>query len=91
MGPKVVPERVVLVGPQVALGKTVQMTGLDEVVLEEAQTSLGHHDNGCVTRKESILWTKPTSLETKAFLVTNKTIKHYPSLNMHLTYKQSSV
>jgi len=44
--PKVVPERVVLVGHQVALGKTVQMTGLDWVALEDAQTLLGHHDNG---------------------------------------------
>ena len=43
---KVVPERVVLVGHQVALVKTVQMTGLTWVALEEAQMLLGHHDNG---------------------------------------------
>jgi len=44
--PKVVPERVVLVGPQVSLCKTVQMTGLAWVALEDAQMLPGHHDNG---------------------------------------------
>ena len=55
--PKVVPKRVVLVGPQVSLGKTVRNAaaherfahktiGLDWVALEDVQALLGHHDNG---------------------------------------------
>ena len=54
--PKLVPERVVLVGLQVALDKTTRntadhkrvackMVGLDKVVLENSQGVLGHHDN----------------------------------------------
>jgi len=42
--PKVFPERVVLVGLQVALGKTVWMTGRDSMGPEKVSMLPDHHD-----------------------------------------------